>query len=50
MKIPSDIGLGNDLPFNSASNGVQVGNLFWLFGGYYYCAELPENVNNLLPI
>ena len=51
LKIPSHIGLGNDIYFNSASNGVQVGNLFWLFGGYYYCSEvpdLPENVNNLL--
>ena len=50
FQMPSHIGLGND-PFNSPSNGVQVGDFFWLFGGYYDCdriPEKPENVNNLL--
>ena len=52
FRIPSHIGLGND-PFNSPSNGVQVGDFFWLFGGYYHCdriPEMPEDVNNLLII
>ena len=50
FQIRSHIGLGND-PFNSPSNGVQVGNFFWLFGGYYHCERIPEkpkNVNNSL--
>ena len=48
LQTPSHIGLGNDV-FNSASNGVQVGDFFWLFGGYYYCEiQLSENVNNLV--
>ena len=49
LQTPSHIGLGNNIPLNSASNGVQVGYFFWLFGGYYHCAEIsemPENVNN----
>ena len=28
LQIPSHIGLGNNIPFNSASNGVQVGYFF----------------------
>ena len=47
FQIRSHIGLGND-PFNSPSNGVQVGEFFWLFGGYHHCDRMPENVNNLL--
>ena len=49
LQTPSHIGLGNNIPLNSASNGVQVGYFFWLFGDYYHCAEIsemPENVNN----
>ena len=47
LQIPSHIGLGNNIPLNSASNGVQVGYFFWLFGGYYHCTEIPEMPQNV---